>query len=198
MTAPVWPSPCCAPYFPPSSRNPLPYPQPTQTDGGGYLSPAFTTGFDVATPPFPSDHRSRIPAMPPAPSSSDPQPDTGGFETSSFSFGFDIAAPLWPLSSPPPGPPLPGYCRAGDPCSPQRSDTEVYRRAVFLGLITPTSLPAVGGVAVDAPTRRDEALRQNEQTTHSPDYTQIHEDSWDFDHRGPHRDRRGSFSEEFG
>lgn len=83
-----------------------------------------------------------------------PRPATAsepGAYSAGFAWGYDIAGPPFPAdwrSSIPVIPPNdsglplpPGHCWAGDPCQPQRSDSEVYRRAVHLGLITPTGEP---------------------------------------------------------
>lgn len=119
------------------------------------------SGFAISGPPFPNTSRSSIPAQP--------------------------AAPVNPATS---FPALPGYCRVADPCAPQRVDTESYRRAVHLGLITPSGIPAVDGVAVDAAERRALVQAINDQTTNAPNRVQISPESADFDHAG--------FSQEFG
>lgn len=84
----------------------------------------------------------------------------------------------------------PGAVWAGDRCQPQRIDSEAYRRAVHLGEITPTGIPAFDGVAFDAALRRAAAEALSDVTTHRRDRVQISPASADYDH--------GAFSQSFG
>lgn len=134
--------------------------RPATSNDPGGYVGGYDFGYDVAGPPFPASFRSSIPTIP---------PQDGGPEF----------------------PPLPpGYAFAGDPCQPQRTDSEVYRRAVHLGLITPTAVPASDGVAIDALQRAAAAQLQGDAVTHRFQRTQIAPASADYDH--------GGFSQGFG
>ena len=183
-----------APYRAPSTSGPMPRPTatfPLSQDPGGF-SAGFSPGLDIAGPPFPADWRSSVPVIPPKDGPSyegGPATYNGGF-SSAWDIGVQTAAGGAPLP--------PGYQWAGNPCAPQRADTETYRRAVHLGLITPTTLPATNGVANDAAERAAEAYFANVLAMHQrggPDAVQVFSntqgrDIRDYDH--------GAFSPSFG
>lgn len=136
-----------------------------------------------------------------------PRPSTGtenGGYSAGFAWGYDIAGPPFPAdwrSSVPAIPPSddpdhslpPGYAWAGDRCAPQRQDSELYRRAVHLGEITPWGEPATWGVALNAAEVAAAVYFANLATMHGPGSdtaVQVHSASRDYDH--------GPFSQGFG
>lgn len=54
--------------------------------------------------------------------------------------------------------PDPHFKLVGDRRAPQRIDTDAYRRAVFLGVISPDGRPAFDGVALDQPERNKDVI----------------------------------------